>query len=406
MRPRFEVADIFRAFGQEYRTARGHRMPMRHLRVMRAIEICRTAELGGHVDQCDRCGALRISYSSCRNRHCPKCQSLAKERWLEERKRDLLPTPYFHVVFTLPASLRPWAQNNQQVVYDILFRAASRTLSTLAGDPKYLDAQIGFIAVLHTWTQTLIDHPHLHCIVTAGGLSSDGDRWISWRKGLFIPVKVLSVLFRGIFIDHLKSAHKSGQLKTPEHIRARDYDAAFNKLLPGLYRRDWVVHCKAPMGSPEDVIEYLARYTHRVAISNDRLVRLQGGQVVFRWRDRTRHNKVRLMTLEAGEFIRRFLLHVLPDGYVKIRYYGILSHRNRNTKLVQSKRILGVPSGNQPEVISWQERLRRLTGIDPTVCPHCRKGRMLVKGVVLPTPDGPVIRLSTSPFLPAQGAPP
>jgi hypothetical protein len=406
MRPRLEVADIFRASGQEYRTARSNRMPLRHLRVMNAIEVCRTAELGGHVDECDTCGALRISYNSCRNRHCPKCQSLAKERWLEERKRDLLPTPYFHIVFTLPASLRPWAQRNQQVVYDILFKAASRTLFTLAGDPKYLDAQIGFIAVLHTWTQTLIDHPHLHCIVTAGGLSSDTDRWISWRKGLFMPVKVLSVLFRGIFIDHLKSAYKSGQLKPPEHILARDHDAAFNKLLPGLYRQSWVVHCKAPMGRPQDVLAYLARYTHRVAISNDRLVRLRGDEVTFRWRDRARHNKVRLTNLRAGEFIRRFLLHVLPDGFVKIRYYGIFSHRNRRTKVARARQILGAELDIQADTISWQERLRRLTGIDPRVCPHCGKGRMVVKQVVLTTPDGSLLRLSQDRFFSPRRSPP
>ncbi len=385
--------------------ARSHRMPMCHLRVMRAIEICRTAALGGHVDECDRCGALRISYSSCRNRHCPKCQSLAKERWLEDRKREILPTPYFHIVFTLPADLRPWAQGNQQVVYDLIFKAASRTLSTLAKDPKYLDAQIGFIAVLHTWTQTLIDHPHLHCIVTAGGLSRDGKRWITWRKGLFIPVKVLSVLFRGIFIDHLKRAHESGQLLVPEHIQLRDDEYAFKKLLAGLYRQSWVVHCKSPMGRPEDVIDYLARYTHRVAISNDRLVRLRGDEVTFRWRDRARHNKVRLMNLGADEFIRRFLLHVLPDGFVKIRYYGIFSHRNRKTKALRARRILGLKPESWADTISWQERLRRLTGIDPRVCPHCGKGRMVVREVVVKAPDGSILRLSADRFL-SPGRPP
>jgi hypothetical protein len=403
MRRSLEVAHVFRAFGHEYQAARNHRMPLRHLRAMNAIKVCRTAELGGHVDECNRCGALRISYNSCRNRHCPKCQSLAKERWLEERKRDLLPVPHFHVVFTLPATLRPWAQRNQQMLYDLLFKAASQTLTTLARDPKYLDAQIGFIAVLHTWSQTLIDHPHLHCIVTAGGLAPDGERWITWRKGLFIPVKVLSRLFRGIFLYNLKRAYESGRLRVPDDLQG---PAAFKSLLTRLYRQAWVVHCKTPMGRPEDVIAYLARYTHRVAISNDRLVRLEGGHVTFRWRDRARHGKVRLMTLEAAEFIRRFLLHILPDGFVKIRYYGILSHRNRNTKLLQAKRILGVPSGDHPEAISWQERLRRLTGIDPMACPRCGKGRMLVRAVVRSTPDGPVLHLPAGPFLPAQGASP
>jgi hypothetical protein len=406
MRRSLEVAHVFRAFGARYRTARNQRMPVRHLRVMHAIEICRTAELGGHVDECDRCGALRISYDSCRNRHCPKCQSLAKEHWLEERKRDLLPIPHFHVVFTLPADLRPWAQRNQRVVYDLLFKSASQTLTTLANDPKYLAAQIGCIAVLHTWSQTLIDHPHLHCIVTAGGLSQDGQRWITWRKGLFIPVKVLSQLFRGIFLDHLKRAHDSGRLKIPDHIQAPGHEPAFKRLLTHLYRKAWVVHCKSPMGTPEDVIDYLARYTHRVAISNDRLVRLEGDQITFRWRDRARHNKVRLMTLEVGEFIRRFLLHVLPDGFVKIRYYGLFSHRNRNTKLVQSKQILGVPPGNQPETISWQDRLYQLTGIDPTVCPHCGKGRMVGKGVLVTSRAGSLLRLPQERFSACRRSPP
>jgi hypothetical protein len=367
---------------------------------MRAIEICRTAELGGHVDECDECGALRISYDSCRNRHCPKCQSLAKERWLEQRKKDLLPTHHFHVVFTLPAALRPWARWNERLIYDILFKAAAQTLATLAGDPKYLDAQTGFIAVLHTWTQTLIDHPHLHCIVPAGGLSRDGERWVSWRKGLFIPVKVLSQLFRGIFLDYLKKAYESGRLKVP------DQEPNFEALLGRLYRQSWVVHCKSSLRKPEDVINYLARYTHRVAISNDRLVKLDGNHITLRWRDRARGNKMRLMTLEADEFIRRFLLHILPDGFVKIRYYGILSHRNRRTKLAKSKQILGVPDEDPVEPIPWQEFFYRLTGIDPRVCPRCGRGRMLLRKVVLSTPEGNSMRISANRFLTPRGSPP
>jgi len=375
-------------------------MPVRHLRAMRAIEICRTAELGGHVDECDQCGALRISYDSCRNRHCPKCQSLAKERWLEERKKDLLPTHHFHVVFTLPATLRPWARWNERLVYDLLFKAAAQTLATLAGDPKYLDAQTGFIAVLHTWTQTLIDHPHLHCIVPAGGLSRDGQRWVPWRKGLFIPVKVLSQLFRGIFLDYLKRAYDLGRLKIP------DQEPDFKALLGRLYREAWVVHCKASLRRPEDVINYLARYTHRVAISNDRLVSLVGNRITLRWRDRARGNKMRLMTLEADEFIRRFLLHVLPGGFVKIRYYGILSHRNRRTKLAQSKQVLGVVCGDPPEPVPWQELFYRLTGIDPRVCPRCGRGRMLLRKIVLSTPEGNSMRISANRFLTPRGSPP
>ncbi|MFH1220089.1 MAG: transposase [Candidatus Eisenbacteria bacterium] len=239
-----------------------------------------------------------------------------------------------------PRSL-PWALRNQEVICALLFRAASRTLATLANDPKYLEAQLGFIAVLHTWTQTLIDHPHLHCVVTAGGLSGDEKRWISWRKGLFIPVKVLSQLFRGVFLEHLGNEYDSGRLKAPGRIDEPEPDAAFNNLITALYRQAWVVYCKAPLGRPEQVIDYLGRYTHRVALSNDRLVKLKDDEVTFRWRDSARHNKTKVMTLGGTEFIRRFLLHVLPDGFVKIRYYGILSHRNRGTKLLQSKLLLG-----------------------------------------------------------------
>ncbi len=385
MRRSVEVADVFRAVGSSYRRDHRHHMPTRHLRVMRAIEACRTAELGGHVDQCDRCGGLRISYNSCRNRHCPKCQCLEKERWLDDRRRDLLPTHYFHVVFTLPQKLRLWALRNQEVIYALLFRAASRTLATLANDPKYLGAQRGFIAILHTWTKTLIDHPHLHCIVTAGGLSRDEKRWISWRKGLFIPVKVLSQLFRGVFLEQMREEYASGQLKSPGGIDEPGPDAAFKDLIAALYRQAWVVYCKAPLGRPEHVIDYLGRYTHRVALSNDRLVKLEDDEVTFRWRDSARHNKTKMMTLKAPEFIRRFLLHVLPDGFVKIRYYGILSHRNRATKLLQSRLLLGTPEPQKPDEIPWQDLLHRLTGIDPRACPFCKMGQMVQTGALLPS---------------------
>ncbi|MBL7101905.1 MAG: IS91 family transposase [Desulfobacteraceae bacterium] len=308
MRSSLEVADIFRSHGSAYQESHGQTMPSRHLRAMRAIEICRTAELGGHVDECDHCDALRVSYNSCRNRHCPKCQSLDKERWLENRKRDLLPTRYFHVVFTLPDRLRPLALRNQQVVYNILFKAASETLKTLTQDPKYLEAEVGFIAVLHTWTQTLMDHPHLHCIVTGGGLSPDGNKWIQCKKDFFLPVKVLSRLFRGKVLAYLKEARQKGNLRFSGKIAYLQQEGSFNNLLNDLYKKEWVVYCKPPFSNAETVMEYLGRYTHRVAISNDRVVKMQGDQVTIRYRDRNDNDTIKLMILEAQEFIRRFLM--------------------------------------------------------------------------------------------------
>lgn len=385
MRGSLEVADIFRAHGPAYREVHGHEMPLRHLRAMRAIELCRTAELGGHVDECDQCGALRISYNSCRNRHCPKCQCLDKERWLEARRKDLLPTSYFHLVFTLPEELRPLALRNQKVVYNLLFKAASQTLIKLGKDAKYLGAEIGCVAILHTWTQTLIDHPHIHCIVTGGGLSLDGKRWISSRKGFLMPVKVLSSLFRGKFLHDLKGAYDSGRLKFPGKIEPLREKSSFKALLAGLYHQAWVVYCKPPLKRPEKVMDYLGRYTHRVALSNERLAKLEANQVTFRWRDSADHNKIKRMTLDVFEFIRRFLLHVLPDQFVKIRYYGILSHRNRKTKLLRCRKILGVLTDQeQGQITTWEDLLYRLTGIDPRVCSSCGKGTMIQRNILLP----------------------
>jgi hypothetical protein len=387
MKSSLEVSHIFRAFGAAYRDAHAQEMPLRHLRTMRAIEICRTAELGGHVDECDYCGALRISYNSCRNRHCPKCQCLDKERWLGARKRDVLPTNYFHVVFTLPQDVRPIALRNQKVIYTILFKAVSETLKELAKDPAHLGAEIGFIAILHTWTQTLIDHPHIHCIVTGGGLSLDGTRWISCKKSFFIPVKILSRLFRGKFLAYLREVHDSGALVFPGKIAHLKGKPAFEALVTDLYRHEWVVYCKPPFKNAETVIDYLGRYTHRVALSNDRLVTFIGDQVTIRYRDADDSDTIKCMTLDAFEFIRRFLLHILPDQFMKIRHYGIMSNRNRTTKLPTCKEILGVSTNQNHEGAkpSWEELLTRITGIDPRLCPHCRKGKMLLKEVLLPT---------------------
>ena len=382
-----EVGDIFRAYGPAYREAHGKKMPLSHHRVMKAIEICRTWELGGHVDECDECGALRISYNSCRNRHCPKCQSLDKERWLEARKRAVLPVQYFHVVFTIPEQLWPVALRNRKKVYGILFRSVSETLKELAEDLKHLGAQIGFIAILHTWSQILLHHLHIHCIVPGGGLSFDGKKWIGCKEDFFIRVEVLSRLFRGKFLHHLKEAYASGALEFPGKIEELKSKRAFGKLCTDLYGKEWVVNSKPAFKNAESVMEYLGRYTHRVAITNDRIVRLEGDQVVFKYRDRKDGDKVKLMSLDALEFIRRFLLHVLPDGFMKIRHYGILSNRSRKDKLLLCKRLLGDPgkdNGNFEEKESWEELLLRITGIDLKVCPHCGKGNMVLREKLQP----------------------
>jgi len=402
MKPSLEVADLFRTFGLAYREA--HPMPLGQLRVMRAIEICRTAELGGHLDQCDHCGTVRISYNSCRNRHCPKCQCLEKERWLEAREKDLLPTPYFHVVFTLPQGLRPLALRNQKIVYNLLFKSVSETLTELARDSKHLGAEIGFIAILHTWSQTLIDHPHLHCLVTGGGLSLDGKRWIASRKDFFISVKVFSSLFRGKFLDGLKKLYEAGELKFPGQIEELKESPAFKRLLTNFYHQEWVAYCRSPFKNPEKVMDYLGRYTHRVALSNDRLVKLDGNQVTFRWRDSADNNKIKLLSLGVFEFIRRFLLHVLPEQFVKIRYYGILSHRSRKGKLLRCKTLLRVSTSEEPKEgpkESWQDLLTRITGIDPRVCPYCGQGKMIQRETLPPYSIG-----LADDLLPHPGCPP
>jgi hypothetical protein len=385
MRGFLEVADVFRAHGPAYRQV--HEIPLRHLRAMGAIEVCRTAVLGGHVDECNHCATLKISYNSCRNRHCPKCQGLDKERWLEARKSDLLPVSYFHVVFTIPESLRPLAQRNQKGLYEILFRASSETLKELSQDPKHLGAEIGFIALLHTWSQTLMDHPHLHCIVTAGGLSPDALRWIPCKEDFFLPVKAISRLFRGKFLAYLKEAYDKDRLSFPGKIASLKEEHQFHSLLTTLYGQEWNVYCKPPFHDAETLIEYLGRYTHRVAISNDRLVKMQHDQVTFKYRDRNDNDQIKLMTLDASEFIRRFLLHILPDGFVKIRHYGILSTRNRKTKLAQCMALLGVPQRDQEQEktrVPWEDLLERITGVDPRICPYCGKGKMVLKQVLDP----------------------
>lgn len=370
-----EVAHIFRLYGEQYR--RQHRLSRPQLRAMRAIESCRTAALGGHVYECDECGARKIRYNSCRNRHCPKCQSLDKERWLEQRCDELLPVPYFHVVFTVPHELNLLALANPRWFYDVLFASASQTLLEIAADPKHLGARIGALAVLHTWSQTLALHPHLHCIVPGGGLSLDGKGWVPTRRPDFLlPVQVLAALFRGKFLASVKRAYQAGELRLPESLQA---PAVVQALLDGLYRKSWVVYSKPPFAGPEKVLAYLARYTHRVAISNHRLLQLDGGgKVSFTYKDYAQGGRRREMTLPAEEFTRRFLLHVLPEGFVRIRYYGLLSNRHRKRNLIHCRELLGIEgvAAQSQESGNWQSRLIRLTGRDPTHCTACGQGHL------------------------------
>jgi hypothetical protein len=377
-----EVADIFRRYGAAYRSA--HPMPANRLRVMRSIEVCRTKELGGHVDACEHCGTKLISYNSCRNRHCPKCQFLKKEQWIEAREKDLLPIVYFHVVFTIPHLLNPLMLYNQELLYNLLFRAVSETLRQLAKDPKRLGAEIGFISILHTWGQNLMYHLHLHNIVTGGGLTPTGE-WKSCKGRFFIRVEVLSALFRGKFLAYLKELHKEKKLVYPGDLKA---PGAFNALISKLYQMEWVSYCKTPFRKTQDVIDYLGRYTHRIAISNHRLVKLEDDKVTFRWRDYADSNKSKIMTLNAHEFMRRFLLHVLPGQYVKIRHYGLLGNRCRRQKIELARQLLAVNTAEQNQreekAETWQERLLRLTGYDVARCPNCGERAMKIVETILP----------------------
>ena len=378
MQPPVEVADIFRQHGSSFRFT--HPLSPEQRRVMRAIEQCRTAALGGHVDECDSCAHQRISYNSCRNRHCPKCQSLTKARWLEARIADLLPVPYFHVVFTLPEQLAALALQNKRVVYNLLFSTAAETLRTIAADPKHLGAEIGFLAVLHTWGQTLRHHPHLHCVVPGGGLAPDGQRWIACRQGFFVPVNVLARLFRRLFLAALARAYDHERLTFHGTITYLAQPLAFQRLLVSLRRREWWVYAKPPFGGPEQVLAYLGRYTHRVAISNHRLLALKDDRVTFSWKDYARGNQQRPMTLTAEEFIRRFLLHVLPRGFQRLRQFGLLANRQRRDKLARCRKLLGDSAGhaptNQPLPPNYQSLYETITGESLRQCPACRLGTM------------------------------
>jgi len=371
-----EVADIFRRYGHDYRNA--HPLPKSRLRAMRAIETCRTADQGGHVDMCDHCGTKVISYNSCRNRHCPKCQFLRKERWIEARGKDLLPIPYFHVVFTIPDLLNPLVLRNQEVLYGILFKSVSETLAQLAETRKHLGADIGFISILHTWGQNLMDHPHIHNIVTGGGLSKSGRSWKPCKNDFFLPVKVMSKLFRGKFLAYLKKLRAEDKLIYPGAVSHLAQPAVWGALISDLYKKKWVVYCKPPFDGTKGVLEYLGRYTHRIAISNHRIVKTEDDKVSFRWRDYADNNKSKVMTVDADEFIRRFLLHVLPDRFVKIRHYGLLGNRCRRKKLDQCRELLACAGHNKAEqkTETWQETLLRIAGIDVAKCPVCGERAM------------------------------
>ena len=395
MRPTgLEVADIFRQAGPAYRQQHADALSRGQRCVMSAIERCRTAALGGHVEQCDACGHQRIAFNSCRNRHCPKCQSLVRAQWLEDRQADLIPVDYFHVVFTLPEEIAAIAYQNKAMVYEILFHATAETLRTIAADPKHLGGEIGFIAILHTWGQNLQHHPHLHCVVPGGGPSADGERWASCRPGFFLPVRVLSRLFRRLFLAQLQDAFDAGRLRFFNALEALQAPGAFARYLAPVRQAEWVVYAKPPFGGPQHVLEYLGRYTHRVAISNNRLIDLVEDKVSFRWKDYRHASRQKVMQLDAQEFMRRFLLHVLPSGFQRIRHYGFLANRHRAVKLARCRQLLGepVPVITLPDASAdYRDRYEQLTGKSLRDCPQCGRGHMVCIEIFLPgaMPRGP-----------------
>ena len=369
-RPSLELADIFRRYGQSYRDS--HALPLEQLKPMHAIEVCRTAALGGHVERCGHCAHQRISYNSCRNRHCPKCQTLAREQWLTRRKGELLPATYYHLVFTLPPAIAQLALQNKKAIYNILFQASAQTLLTIARDPKHLGADIGFFSILHTWGQNLLHHPHVHCVVTGGGISQDQQHWIQCRKNFFLSVRVLSRLFRRLFLEQLAGAELQfhGQLT---HLNNR---VELKRHIASTRKQDWVVYAKAPFGGPEKAIEYLGRYTHKVAITNHRLISDSNGKVSFRYKNYSSADpqQQRTMTLEADEFIRRFLLHAIPAGFQRIRHYGLYANRNREANLKLCRQLLNAPQTSplSPPANAKEDIIQAASR-----CPVCKLGTML-----------------------------
>lgn len=382
--PRLEVGDVFRPYGDIYRQEHKGSLSRDQLHVMSAIERCRTAALGGHVEECDQCKFQRIAFNSCRDRHCPRCQSLARAQWIEDRNAELLDTQYFHVVFTVPEEIAAIAYQNKEVIYNILFRTTSETLRTIAADPQHLGAEIGFFAVLHTWGQNLMFHPHLHCVVPGGGISPDGKSWISCRPDFFLPVRVLSHLFRRLFLEGIEKTFDTGKLKFFSSLeQLNDRDALLRYLAP-LRKKEWVVYAKKPFAGPQQVLDYVGRYTHRVAISNNRILGIEDGKVTFSYKDYRNGNQQKTMTLSADEFIRRFLLHVLPESFHRIRYYGFLGNRYRKEKLEKCRQLLGMvpkePDSPAPLAeLDYHDRYEALTGSSLWECPACHRGRMIVK---------------------------
>lgn len=382
---RCELADIFRAHGESYR--RDHALPVAHLKVMQAVERCRTAALGGHLEQCDACGFERPAYNSCRNRHCPKCQSLAKLKWLEKQNSELLPVGYFHVVFTLPHQLNAVILSNKKIVLSHLFKAVGETLIDFGR--TRLGGHIGLITVLHTWDQTLLDHFHLHCLVPAGALSFDHKRWRPAAKNFLFPVKALSVVFRGKFLDLLTRAFARNKLLFVGQTACLANPAAFRLLINALREKPWIVYAKKPFGSPHHVLDYLGRYIHRVALSNDRIVSVHKGEVSFGYRERKNHDQKKIMTLDAHEFIRRFLLHVIPKGFVRVRHSGVLANRSKKSLLSKCRQLLELnPALPKLAPKSVHQLMLELTGIDITRCPVCQKGTLvLLADLPIPVPQ-------------------
>jgi hypothetical protein len=368
-----EVQDIFLMYGRQY--YQKYRLSPEQYKAMNAIMSCRTSNLGGHIDECDKCGYVRISYNSCRNRHCPKCQTITKEKWIDARKEELLPIPYFHVVFTIPEELNMIVYQNQKIAYKILFDAVSGTLKELSADKKHLGAQIGFSCVLHSWGSNMLYHPHLHVVLASGGLTPEG-KFKTGGEDFFIHVNVLSSKFRGKFLYMLKKAYSEGKLKFHGSILEYSNEQLFRRALNPLYMKNWIVYCKETFNGPESVISYLGRYTHRVCISNNRILSIKDGYVTFKWRD-YRDNKVKVMTIAADEFIRRFLMHVLPHKFMKIKHYGILANRNKKTKLKKCRIALNYTHSKAMfKGLHAVEIIKLITGKDVTLCPRCNEGKM------------------------------
>lgn len=375
VKPKYEMADVLSLYGSAYRNSR--KLPLLQHKVMNAITSCRTEALGGHLDKCNGCSYTKNAYNSCRNRHCPKCQGMNQLKWVDKRVNEMLPIGYFHLVFTIPQELNGLCLMNKKQLYSILFKASSETITMLCADKKYLGAKPGIISVLHTWGQNLADHPHVHMIVTSGGLCEQTSKWIKGSKKFFLPVKVVSKVFRGKFLALLKKEYEQKTLKFLGKNKHLIAPQNFKSLLNTLYKKAWVVYAKKPFGNAANLVKYLGRYTHRVALSNDRIMSIEDQKIAFKWKDYKCKNQIKTMTLDANEFIRRFLLHTLPKGFCKIRYYGIMASKNKNKHLLQIRKLLKVSLKNHfqtPE--TWQQKLLRLTGFNVTKCPKCQNGTM------------------------------